>query len=506
MSSHSSFVRALLAGFAIVGGGPVARGQDLLWQASGSFGFGTSIALAGDLDGDGVRDVLVGQPDPWGFGNPGHVFGLNGRTGAQLFDVVDSAETFGENVASLGDDFDGDGVEDFLADSASGVNPLVLFSGADQHVLKTYPGIGVISTCRDLDGDQVRDLVCDGGQPGPVNVRSTKSGALLFQFWGDGAGAFAVLDDVDLDGVEDLAVGRWNGSPGAVDVYSLKSGRSLGSINGHAGGRAFGRAIRRLGDLDGDGATDFVVSSSPLSFPAPKSYLSLVSGRTLAEIGHVDESRFAGPLGLGAAAGDVDGDGAEDFCVGYSNPDDHRIGQPLFVHSGRTLEPIVNLQSQDALVSVGGWLATARADDLDGDGAVDFLVTSYGSSVGVLRGGKRWLSAWHVLVDSGMWSDRSRQAGSPTPPSPSPGLPPNLSNGYVASGFAPGSLVTLLLVSDRGARVGKSVAVGVADAAGVWQVADPFLAYGVHDYLLQAIGVDAAGRVVATPLEEVEYR
>ena len=272
-------LRHHLASLACVAGiATTARAQDELWHAIGSLGFGSESTLAGDFNGDGCRDVLVGQPDWYYSWLPGQVFGLDGRTGAELFRIQDPSTAFGEHVATLGDDVNGDGVDDFLASSVSSSSTL-LFSGADQTVLRNVYGIGQLQSLPDLDGDGIRDFVSASAYPGGVTVYSSASGAVLRSFLRSTIPSIAVLDDVD---------------------------------------------------LDADGATDFAVGAFPFATAQPDPYVAIYSGRTYSLLRTLTTDAHGHTVGLFSGAGDVDGDGVFDFFIGSNGEDAQHDGFPAF--------------------------------------------------------------------------------------------------------------------------------------------------------------------------------
>jgi len=276
----------------------------------------------------------------------------------------------------------------------------------------------------DLDGDGTPEWVAarggetpDGARP-ELLVLSGRTGAVLHDLRGAGPlnelflQSVVDLGDVDGDGVDDLAFGnstaRVDGAPnrGRVSVYSGRLGTRLHLTEGPVSFGAFGGALARLGDVDGDGVDDLVVGQ----IGSQDENAWLVSGATGALLGGV-----AGP-GVGdpefgwsvAATGDLDGDGRPDFAVGtlrrgevttYSANGARlrvRAGSRTF---GRALADLGDLDGDglhelaiaeasrstvwiaagrgDALVPVvvgGTPLSLARAGDLDGDGRSDLLV------------------------------------------------------------------------------------------------------------------------------------
>ncbi|MBM3986040.1 MAG: hypothetical protein FJ296_10195, partial [Planctomycetes bacterium] len=193
---------------------------------------GAALAVGDDLDGDGVPELLVGAPAlPGSDSSPGYAVALSGATGALVHRLLTSsdADQFGFAVAAAGD-ADGDGLRDLLVGNP-GSGPLPgggearLFSGATGALLAVLTGGTTDSwdafghaTCDagDLTGDGAPDFALgapslSGEQPGFVRVFGADA-APLFDVPGDAAGeqfgfALAAAGDVDLDGVPDLLVG-----------------------------------------------------------------------------------------------------------------------------------------------------------------------------------------------------------------------------------------------------------------------------------------------------------
>ena len=116
-----------------------ASGQVLLWTVSGSFtyqGFGISIDAAGDINSDGVPDIVVGAPGTpdisTAFLNgPGAAFVLSGSTGAILrtWSGFANAEEFGASVAGCGD-ATGDGIPDVAVGVPRATTTTTRYGGA----------------------------------------------------------------------------------------------------------------------------------------------------------------------------------------------------------------------------------------------------------------------------------------------------------------------------------------------------------------------------------------
>lgn len=330
--------------------------------------FGYSVATAGDVNGDGYADVVIGAPEAGGTGRA-YIFhgapgGLNGDPGG-LSSTPDKilvgtlGSRFGHSVSTAGD-INGDGLSDVLVGApTSGTVSVHLGSATGltllSHELLAPPQGGSnfgwsVATAGDVNGDGYSDIVI--GAPEYSNGQAGEGAAFVYHGSDLGlvlpyanllernlAGArfgFSVAGagDFNGDGFFDIVVGapNWTNShvfEGAISFYpGSSSGISAGaSIPSGVPNARLGYSVAEGGDINGDGYADILVG-------AP----FVTSGQAEEGRVHVFQGRPGGPATGGgfltlwepnidgrraswsvAGGGDIDGDGFSDVIVGQPN-------------------------------------------------------------------------------------------------------------------------------------------------------------------------------------------
>ena len=218
----------LAAPLAAQAGGDSETIWSLSYPGQGSFGHVSS--SAGDVNGDGFDDILVGKPfaDYFTVANAGSVLVYSGANGSVLaqFDGLNEHGFYGRSVASAGD-VNHDGFDDILIGSpgkylgVSGRGSAYLFSGKNGSQLFVWAGANFsdgfgnsVSSAGDVNGDGTLDIlvgahnakiVTTGNRHGAAYVYSGVDGSLIHQFQGDADGDFfgtsvSGAGDVNADG------------------------------------------------------------------------------------------------------------------------------------------------------------------------------------------------------------------------------------------------------------------------------------------------------------------
>ena len=285
------------------------RTHAALWRREGapSSLFGTTAAGVGDVTGDGLPDVLVGAPRWPGAAGPtaGRVVLLSGRDGAPVWhhEGPDAAGLMGTAAGALGADVSGDGVPDVVA-GARNAGPsqggrVELLSGKDGTLLRALvpePTAGdfgwfFATGMGDLNRDGAPDVLVGDFQDGSVAgspgdgrtyVFSGKDGARLVTLAAehpqDGFGVARPAGDVDFDGVPDFLVGAYTASAtvlqgGKVYLYSGRGARVLRTWTGTRAGEGLGYDNVAVGDVNGDGRVDFLLTAASSTTAPGRAYL-----------------------------------------------------------------------------------------------------------------------------------------------------------------------------------------------------------------------------------------
>ena len=374
---------------------------------------GFSVASAGDINGDGFADVIVGARYASGLlgGKDGVayvVFGHAGSFSSSLdLSVLDGSNGFkipgyggfGSSVASAGD-VNGDGFDDAIV-GARYASPLGVHSGASYVVFGTADAFAPI-----FDSN---DALVNGGMVKLDGVAA-----------GDRSGfSVASAGDIDGDGLADIVIGAPKAGAASGRTYVV-FGKALPSkgdfflssldgsngfrLDGAAKGDGSGFALAPAGDVNGDGFADLVVGAKSAQLNGIGSGSSYVvfgtdqgfaSSLDLSSLNGADGFRLDGAAGGDASgfsvapAGDIDGDGFADLIIGapFGDSNGQSNAGSAYVVLGRSVFP--NTVQLSALNGSNGFrldglrvydqtgTSVSSAGDINGDGFGDLLISAH---------------------------------------------------------------------------------------------------------------------------------
>ncbi len=381
-------------------------------------GSGNSVSMAGDINGDGHTDLLIGAYSYSGgslmgcsyvvFGGPGvgsgGVFSLSGLTGTNGFKLNgENNRDYSAQSVSMAGDINGDGYADliigayqYLGGSAKG-RSYVVFGG---------PGVG----------------------SGGVLSLSSLTGTNGFKLDGENNGDYSgypvnSAGDINGDGYADLIIGAYGypGGNGPGRSYVVFGGPGVGSggdialssltgangfkLDGENNGDHSGYSINAAGDINGDGHDDLIIGADAYLGGSNKGRSYVVfGGSEVGNSGIFNLSSLTGGNGFKlngennsedsgisvSAAGDINGDGHADLIIGAdAYPKGNAAGCSYVVFGGLGVGSggVFNLSSVTGANGFkldgenngdhSGW-PVSTAGDINGDGVADLLIGAYG--------------------------------------------------------------------------------------------------------------------------------
>ena len=297
----------------------------------GNVGYGLNVAI-GDIDGDGVDEIVTGPGPGSGYGPLVRAFEANGSPLSTVSFMAYGTWRYGVNVAC--GDVDGDGIDEIVTGPGPGpmFGPHVRGWDADGDAVTPVPGLsfmaygtwrhGVNVACGDVDGDGVDEIITGAG-PGTVfgpHVRGWNHdggaaapipGLSFFAYSTNRFGLNVACGDLEGDGVAEIITGPGPGEMFSAHIRAWRmDGAGVSPVPGvsflaYNGEYRYGASVA-AGDIDLDGAEEIITApgADPEALCRVRGFKK--TGRGVIELGYCDflafeESvKFGGNVAVGS--------------------------------------------------------------------------------------------------------------------------------------------------------------------------------------------------------------